>query len=192
MYRPMDLVFNGRGRLRLPERVMMAFLPEIERVWLLSELPEMPQPVLVLSITQGYVRSSVARDAGLGAKFRLRQSIDGNGRATWTQTRKTGRGMVREEEEIFLTHDQFKTLWPLTRGRRIEKTRSCVQAQAGRHGVWEVDEFHGIELVMAEIEIHTPSTHVELPAWLECVAVKEVTDDGRFRNSALARDGPPR
>ena len=169
----------------------MAFLPEIERVWLLSGLPEMPSPLRILSITQGYVRSSIAREAGLGSKFRLRQSIDGNGEVTWTKTRKTGRGMVREEEETPLSHDQFQELWPLTEGRRIRKTRTCVQAQGGPPDIWEVDEFHSVDLVMAEIEIQRISTIVSIPAWLDPFIVAEVTDDRRYRNNALAQDGLP-
>jgi CYTH domain-containing protein len=168
----------------------MAFHPEIERVWLLAGLPVMPEPLAILTITQGYVRSSIAKEAGLGPKFRLRKSVGQDGTASWTQTRKTGQGMVREEEERPLTLDEFEAMWPLTEGRRIKKTRFCIAA-AGDEGVWEVDEFHGLDLAMAEIELQTPSREVSIPHWLNSVIVTEVTEDGRYRNSSLARDGLP-
>ncbi len=54
----------------------------------------------------------------------------------------------------------------------------------GKH-MWEVDEFCGDNagLIVAEIELENEHAHFEKPAWIG----KEVTDDARYRNAALAR-----
>jgi CYTH domain-containing protein len=69
----------------------------------------------------------------------------------------------------------------------IEKTRSRV-GHAGL--VWEVDVFAGqlAGLVLAEVELDSADQRVELPGWVG----REVTDDPRYQNAALARAaGPP-
>jgi adenylate cyclase len=71
----------------------------------------------------------------------------------------------------------------------------CVLSKR-RHAVawngadWIVDEFEGdLEgLVLAEIELASVDQHVEAPPWTG----REVTDDGSFRNEALARAGLPK
>ena len=39
-----------------------------------------------------------------------------------------------------------------------------------------------------EVELRSPEDRVELPAWLS--VIREVTDDPRYTNSALAREIP--
>jgi CYTH domain-containing protein len=57
--------------------------------------------------------------------------------------------------------------------------------------VWEVDEFLDWPLWMAEVELPTAQTEVPIPAWLRLVLGPEVTQDPRWRNFALAVQGPP-
>ena len=59
---------------------------------------------------------------------------------------------MRVEEEIEIEPDRFERLWPLTEGRRIEKTR--YEIDAGGDLVIELDVYKGDldGLVTAEVE----------------------------------------
>lgn len=95
--------------------------------------------------------------------------------------------MVRGDPSGRLSAAEFERLWPGTLGRRIEKTRFRI-----REGtlLWELDRFHDLPLVMLEVEL--PS--VDAAASCQCgrLVVREVTEDARYRNAALAIDGLPR
>lgn len=69
----------------------------------------------------------------------------------------------------------------------IEKTRTRV----GHGGLtWDVDVFGGhlAGLVLAEVELPSAEAAVALPGWVG----REVTDDARYQNNALAcAVGPP-
>src|SRR5436189_533085 len=86
---------------------------EIERKFLLKQLPERLKQARRCVIAQGYL----ANEAG-GRHVRLRKKGK-----TASLTFKVGRGSSREEREIRLSPKQFATLWPATRGRRLRKTR---------------------------------------------------------------------
>ena len=91
-----------------------------------------------------------------------------------------------------LARDEYEYPVPLGDGREL-------LAHAGRHVVekrryavrfngqdWVVDVFEGRHagLVLAEIELETEETQVELPGWVG----DDVTGDERYYNSSLARD----
>lgn len=76
--------------------------------------------------------------------------------------------------------DQFCT------GRKIAKRRHTL-----RHGerIWTVDEFDGAlaGLLLAEVELDHVGQSIALPPWVG----REVTDDPRYLNSALAMASAP-
>jgi CYTH domain-containing protein len=104
-------------------------------------------------------------------------------------TVKAGAGRVRVEEEIEIESDRFERLWPLTEGRRIEKTRYEVDGDGGH--LIEVDVYTGDldGLVTAEVEFDSEEAAdaFEPPAWLG----EDVTEDLRYKNQRLARSGAP-
>jgi adenylate cyclase len=104
-------------------------------------------------------------------------------------TVKAGGGRVRVEEEIEIDGDRFERLWPLTEGRRIEKTRYEIDAGDGL--VIELDVYTGAldGLVTAEVEFDSEEAAdaFEPPDWLG----EDVTEDLRYKNQRLAREGPP-
>ena len=63
----------------------------------------------------------------------------------------------------------------------IEKTRHLVEF-AGK--LWEIDEFHEANagLIVAEVELECEDEPLTLPPWID----REVTDDPRYYNAALA------
>src|SRR3954463_8909477 len=103
---------------------------EIERKFLVRELPDDLASYPHKKITQGYL---VSLDDGL--QVRLRKSGE-----RYSLTFKRGAGQVREEREIELAADQFEALWPATEGKRLMKTRSEIPLGAL---VVEIDVYHG-------------------------------------------------
>jgi len=150
---------------------------EIERKFLLSALPEMPGVRDVLEIEQGYI-------PGRALQERLRRQRHRDGTVRCYRTVKLGSGIERLELEDETTQEIFEHLWVLTEGRRLRKRRHLVPAAAG---TWEVDEFTDRVLFLAELELPTRDTAVVIPDWLAAVLVRDVTDDGTYSNSRLAR-----
>ncbi|MGN6166829.1 MAG: CYTH domain-containing protein [Solirubrobacteraceae bacterium] len=152
---------------------------EIERKFVVRELPPALEWSRSTRIEQGYI--AVADD---GTEIRVRRR-DG----TSALTVKSGSGRSRLEEEIAIDAGRFARLWPLTEGRRLEKTRHLIPAGAGL--TIELDVYSGglTGLMVAEVEF--PSEEAadvfEPPDWFG----SEVTDDARFKNQKLACDGVP-
>ena len=148
---------------------------EIERKFLVdrppSELGEGER------IEQGYL---AVGDDGVEVRIRRRGSDT-------TLTVKSGPGMIRTEEELAIDERRFESLWPLTGERRVSKTRHLIALEPGLTA--ELDVFAGVHEGLLTVEIEFPSVEASEafapPAWLG----REVTEDGRFANQALALDG---
>jgi adenylate cyclase len=152
---------------------------EIERKFLVPEPPADLDRWPSTTIEQGYLAVD-----GDGTEVRVRRRAE---RAALTV--KSGGGRSRVEEEIEIEPERFERLWPLTEGRRIEKTR--YEIPAGDRLTIELDVYGGAlaGLVVAEIEFASEE-HADAfaaPGWLGA----EVTDDPRYKNQRLARDGAP-
>jgi adenylate cyclase len=149
---------------------------EIERKFLASAIPD--EAGEGTPVVQGYL--PLATD---DSELRVRRKGDAT-----VLTVKYGRGLSRGEDEVPISTEAFAALWPLTEGRRIEKTRYEVP-HAG--AVIEVDEFGGeLEgLLLAEVEFDSvgASERFDPPGWLD----REVTDDPRYGNRTLAERGRP-
>jgi adenylate cyclase len=149
---------------------------EIERKFLVSAIPDNPGPGT--RILQGYLPL-----ASEETELRVRRKGDET-----VLTVKRGRGLDRGEQEVAISAEVFEALWPLTEGRRIEKTRYAL-----RHGdaTIELDEFGGeLEgLLVAEVEFESmqASELFDEAAWLG----QEVTDDPAYGNRTLAERGRP-
>jgi len=105
---------------------------------------------------------------------------------TYLRTVKLGRGVQRLEIEEPTPAPVFEQLWPLTEGCRIRKRRYRV-----REGdlLWEIDAFTDRDLVLAEVELDSATQRPAFPSWLADHVLREVTDDPRFTNLALAEAG---
>jgi adenylate cyclase len=106
-----------------------------------------------------------------------------------TLTVKSGAARTRVEEELAIEPERFERLWPLTEGRRIEKTRYEIDGGDGL--TIELDLYAGAleGLVVAEVEFDSEEAAdaFSAPEWLG----REVTDDARYKNQRLACDGAP-
>ena len=130
-------------------------------------------------IDQGYL---VIGEDGVEVRIRRRAG-------TTTLTVKSGPGMVRTEEEFELDERRFASLWPLTEGRRVTKTRHVIPLESGLAA--ELDVYRGAHDGLLTAEIEFPSLEAseafEPPAWLS----REVTGDRSFANQTLALEGLP-
>jgi CHAD domain-containing protein/CYTH domain-containing protein len=149
---------------------------EIERKYLLRELPTLPEGAQELEVEQGWL-------PGKHLHERVRRVRSGD-RISYCRTVKLGRGVSRVEIEEPTSREIFEPLWALTRSCRVRKRRYVV-----REGslVWEIDQFHDRPLVLAEVELPSETVQPSLPEWLAPHVVREVTDDSRYTNLKLAQ-----
>jgi CYTH domain-containing protein len=152
---------------------------EIERKYLLSQLPPWMPGGTATQIAQGYL-------PGTRLVERLR-AVQENGRKRFFRTIKVGTGLVRTELEEETSLPVFEAMWPLTEGRRLTKRRHRVPAGGDGNLAWEIDEFTDRDLVLAEIELPSSDTVVAFPDWLAPFVEREVTGEREYLNSTLAR-----
>ena len=148
---------------------------ELERRFLVAELPAGLGHGS--AIVQGYLMTTPA-----AVRVRRRDT-------TFTLTLKTGSGLARTEIEREITAEEFDALWAVATALRISKRRHLVELASGH--VAELDLFEGAleqrRIVEVEFDSTTDAHAFVPPTWFG----REVTDDGRFTNAALARDGWP-
>ena len=153
---------------------------EIERKFLVARRPDLEGASRV-EIEQGYL----ALGDGQGdAEVRLRRKND-----ELYLTVKAGSGRTRVEEELELDREPFESLWPLTEGRRVAKTRHVLPY--GKVDI-ELDfysgDLDGLEIAEVEFPDEETADEFEPPDWL----AEEVTGDERYLNQTLATKGLPR
>ena len=162
---------------------------EIERVWLLSGMPELPSHAEALTIRQGYLPIGDPDDPfPADPEFvpetgRIRSIQGSDGDRSHVHTIKRGDGLVRVERERPITSVAFEAAWPATAGRRLSKTRWRVPEG---DLTWEIDQFDHLDLVLAEVELGDPEESVKIPDWLAGHLLREVTDEPAFRNAEIA------
>jgi CYTH domain-containing protein len=149
---------------------------EIERKFLLKRVPETMPESTAINIEQGYL-------PGERLVERLR-AVEVGRKRTYLRTVKIGAGLVRTELEEETSADVFKSMWPITKGKRLTKRRHRVPDGAL---TWEIDEFTDRALVLAEIELPSADTTVEIPEWLQPWIEREVTGEVAYLNSTLAK-----
>ena len=148
---------------------------EIERKFLLKQLPERLKRARRCLIAQGYL----AAEPG-GRHVRIRKKGK-----TASLTFKVGRSAHREEREIKISAKQFSALWPATVGSRLRKLRYEVPWKSL---LIEVDVYRGKHsgLVVAEVEFPDRATcrKFKPPSWFG----REVTGEKRYSNVRLANE----
>lgn len=153
---------------------------EIERKFLV-EANDLPVGLTTFPhqpIRQGYI----VYDGTTGVRLRLKGE-------TCFITVKSGQGMARQENEGLIPRETFDALWPTTEGRRLEKVRYDIPGPDDL--TFELDiyegDLSGLITVEAEFDSIEAAERFVPPAWFG----RDVTEDGRFNNSALATDGLP-
>jgi CYTH domain-containing protein/CHAD domain-containing protein len=151
---------------------------ERERKFLVEAVPDDLDLSDCVELRQGYLL------ADEHASVRVRDAA----REGCTLTVKAGSGAERLELEWTIDRDQFDAAWTHTDGRRVVKIRHRI---AFDNNIIELDVFAGelTGLVVAEVEFASLDAldAFEPPPWFG----RELTDDGRYTNAALALQGRP-
>ena len=145
---------------------------EIERKFLVGEIPEEANNVRPSLIRQGYLATGDNREV------RIRQ-ID----KRYVITAKSGIGLQRSEYEVSCTAAQFEALWPGSEGLRISKARYRIPLETG---VAELDVFsgplEGLKIVEIEFADKEQALRFSPPYWFG----PEVTGETSFSNNILS------
>ena len=153
---------------------------EIERKFVTREPPDAELLGAGVAIRQGYL----AEEGKVAVRVRIADD-------SAVLTVKGGGGLSRTEVEVSISNDDADALWPLTAGRRIEKTRHRVVLDGGGGLVAEVDiyagELMGLCTVEVEFDSEAAATAFSPPAWFG----RDVTGQAEWSNAALARHGRP-
>jgi len=151
---------------------------EIERKFLVAQLPENLQDYDHQTIRQGYM--VIGAD---GSEARLRDRA-----GSYSLTVKSKGELSRGEWETPVSEDQFEALWGTTAGKRVEKTRYTIPYDG--HTI-ELDIYEGdlAGLISAEVEFasEAEADAFEKPDWF----ADDVTADSSFKNQNLALRGLP-
>lgn len=151
---------------------------EIERKFLVNELPENLNQYSSKDIIQGYI--AIGTD---GTEVRLRKKGE-----KYFQTVKSNGDKIRFETEIEITKGQFDSLWKITQSKRLEKTRYEIPLE---NRVIELDIYLGnlAGLVSAEVEFSNEeeSNNFTPPKWFG----QEITGEKGYKNQSLALYGLP-
>jgi adenylate cyclase len=152
---------------------------EIERKWLIPELPKDFDTSAGQPIDQGYLTIGSGGDE---TRIRSRHG-------SYVLTTKSGSGLVRSETSIELTREQYQQLWPVTERARVTKVRHERSIDDGL--TLEVDVYTGAldGLIVAEVEFpdEAAADAFTAPAWFGA----DVTSDSAYKNHALAVYGRP-
>lgn len=131
------------------------------------------------SILQAYLED--------GLRTRIRDTNDSEGHR-YTQTRKTGEGVSRPEDEGAITQDEFDNL---------RKQAACSLVKTRYFVTWDgidiqLNVYHagldGYVQIEVEFKTHEEAMAFIPPAWLGL----EVTDDEAHGNYSLAKYGLPK
>lgn len=147
---------------------------EIERKFLVTDESYRTMAHHSDRIAQGYI----CRQGGNSTRVRVR----GEKGYLTIKGPSVDNGLSRYEWEKEIPVDEAWELIKLCHGGIIDKTRYLVDYKGH---TFEVDEFHGDNagLVVAEIELNDKEEYFEQPSFIG----KEVTGDGKYYNSSLAR-----
>ena len=150
---------------------------EIERKFLVDRAPDDLGAWEPQHIDQGYL--------AITPEVEVRVRRRGG---TCTLTVKSAPALVRVEEEIPIEAERFDALWPLTKCRRVVKTRHVLEHDGV---VLELDVYEGelAGLLTLEVELADEDAAAAFtpPSWVGA----DVTGDKRYANQALALHGIP-
>ncbi len=151
---------------------------EIERKFLVTELPKDLESYPHNEILQGYITIS---DDGTEERVRKKGMH-------FFHTIKSGDGLIRQESEKEISEKEFDELWIKTDGKRIYKTRYDIEHEGY---IIELDVFcQDLQgLVVAEVEFSTEEHSFDFvpPKWFG----NDITNNKGYKNRNLAIYGMP-
>ena len=155
---------------------------EIERKYLI-EYPDLTW----LELQPGLRRAEIIQTYLLseeGETLRVRRWTE-QGESAYIETRKSGRGLRRTEQERQLTEEEYQAALQNADPDRqpIVKTRWCLPWD---EQVFEIDVYpFWTEQAVMEIELEREDQPIRFPAGIR--VIREVTGDPNYTNASLAR-----
>ena len=150
---------------------------EIERKYLLKKVPSSIKWDFIYEIKQYYVSDY---------RVRIQTNIE-TAETKWYYNQKTATDdpMVYKEVEREISYEDFWRYISNRDSKIIQKTRYV--KYFGDDGLKvEVDDFSGMKLVVAEVEIPSVDFQFELPKYVKDNLILEVTRYAEFKNRRLA------
>jgi len=174
-----DLVItSGAPQPNPPLEIERKFLIRMPDLELLREKADR-----IIEMEQVYLKGGAP-----GVSMRIRKSVEGGNTVYHRNEKQRLTDMVRieREEEIDLGHYNILLGFADPDLNTIRKTRYCVPMGALTA---EIDVFpFWQDRAFCEVELPDETAEVNLPHWLD--VVREVTEDKRYTNLALAREIP--
>lgn len=160
---------------------------EIERKYLVRELPANLDSYPHVEIEQGYICTSPT--------LRIRRAGDAYILTVKERVRTDSSAIHNREEEFALSADQYEMLKAKCEGRMVSKARYRIDLRRSEGDglysnlVAELDIFHGYNEGLLLVEVEFPDTATAdsfvKPDWFG----EDVSQDKSYRNSHLALNG---
>jgi len=150
---------------------------EIERKFLIRTIPFTLIDYIPIFIKQGYIFVSESEE------IRIRSF-----NKVYLMTIKIGKGLKRHEFEVAINKDQYSSLWTLTKGKRIYKSRYELKVNECRIFI-DVFKKNLKKTTIVEVEFDNikKAREFQPPDWFG----KEITDSPGYYNKNLAVNGDP-
>lgn len=164
---------------------------EIERRFLLAKMPNLgrQKDVKDYYILQTYIQTDNPNQI-----YRLRWEVDRNSsrKASVTCYRTTKEevsvGISKEVESVIRTEEYLKEIRDAVKNKKIigsiAKDRIKVST---KQGVWEIDKFRDLNLIIAEIELPSLDALKRIPSFIKKVNVLEITGVKELSNYSLSK-----
>lgn len=155
---------------------------EIERKWLINanDIPYNLEEGVEQKIVQTYLNFS--------PEIRVRNINNGEKYILTIKSNMSVDGLTRDEKEYYISEEEYNNLLIKQEGNTITKTRYQIYDKGN---IMEIDIFEnqlqGLAYMEVEFETEEKARDFETPSW----AIKDVTDDIRYKNGYLARYGIP-
>lgn len=150
---------------------------EIERKFLIKDTPEEIKNEMMMCysayIEQNYI--SIGEN-----ELRIRTKIDGIDKPKHYLTYKSGRGLIRSEQEIEIDMNTCQKIIKHIKQKPIRKDRFVLDYNGYKV---ELDKYYDLDLLIAEVEFQSEekARNFKIPYWFG----EEVTDINEYKNQNL-------
>jgi CYTH domain-containing protein len=178
---------KGAGELEIIRNSLWKQMHEIEHRYLLSGLPDNLYKLAdsIVDTTHVYIPGNPLQE-----RFsRIDRIADRSGtlpNTMYHRTVKWGHGLDRLEFEESISVELYNDIrWSnLKCTRMLSKRRFQWKVD---ELVFEMDQFLDRDLFLAEVEVPSIDSYVQLPEWLESCVIREVTEEVDFEGVNLAK-----
>lgn len=163
---------------------------EIERKWLMSGRPSLPNIQDIIKVSQSYIPISSGEIRVRSLVSELSEPSD----AKYCVTIKSDGTMSRYEWEKEVPVWVYDLLIRSSQDKIITKCITKVLLDTGLYLEFHDYDFPFDDLLILECEFPDQATAESfgIPNWLSHYIMKEVTDDVRYKNKNLALNGMPK